>query len=560
MLASALGAFPFGIVLAAFFAVTLAAALNLYSIVAAVSLLPPYLLPLVNFVLAAPFVGNWFAFLVALTLWFLVTFALYWIASVNVTLPANGGLVSVNGTENWARGSMIGICAGANFFFLMLLFGAVPSGAIVAVVIPLIGLASASPVLSNNPIMQIVIGWSALLMPMAWPMTFVGWIAFAINSAVLALGLAPLVVIPLWTRGNLIMHGGVVHGCYRTLFNLGNFTSAHGDVNLAAPWFDKGTVIWPFCSAAFASPPGVQRFSVLGVALHESSHELNLAAFGWIYHLIGFADETAPMPWSSAGPLGADAHAELCAESGLRAFGRNFLDQWLPAPPPPSGPAPAANTPAIPALAPVATPGVVPIAVAGSPADPTIVACAIGAVATFTSAGSADPDRFPTPIGRLWRVEEPRPAGASASVTGTVSGADTDVEAEYVPDVGGVHLLSMTVTDGADGETMSIEIHALQAIADTPVSPVALGAPVTLNGAASIGVATTPLNMSWEVTGAPAGSTQDGLALVGATPSFTPDSVGSYVIDFTVSSNVSPAGGGAPVLIRHVVRITFDVV
>ncbi len=570
MLIAALVVTPIGMVLAAVLTVALASVFSMSFLLAGASLLPLPISHLIQVALASPLITSWIGVLIVVLVWIGITFVFYWIASANVTLPVlpATGLAGTNALENLARGGLIGICTGANFVFLMLIFGMAPFGVLVAWLVPTVGLMSAVPAFSNNPTFQIVLGWTALAMPMVWPMTFLGWLAMAFNIFVAGIGGPTVAFFRLWTRGNLIMHGGLVQGCVRTLFNLGNFTIAHGDVGVTTPWFNPATPIWPFCPAEQRRVfPG----TVMGEAFHESSHELNLAAFGWVYHLVGFADEWAAMPWSGGVILGANAHSELCAESGLRGFGRNFLDMWLPAPPPPAGPAPASNIPAVAVVAVTPAAGVVVTTLPAPAAGIGLtVACTINTGVTMSSAGSADPDAFPTAIGRLWRIENP-PPGSTAAILGTTTGAPTDTAATIVPDVGAVFPLSLTVTDGSDGFfapgivslPISIEVVAAMFV-PVPLNPAA-GVPLPLDGTPSTGVVTgvaTPLTFSWTVVAVPAGSARLGDVLNGPTPTFTPDVAGppgvaSWAIDLTVATAVSPAGGGAPINLTTTSRLTF---
>ena len=567
MLLAALALIPIGMTLAAVLMVALASAMNMSFLIAGASWLPGPIANLIQSALTVPLITSWLGALIILLLWIFWT-VVYWIASANVTLPVPpaSGLVGTNAWENLARGALIGISTGANFVFLVLIFGSAPFGLVVAWLVSAAGLMSSVPILSNNPVFQIVLGWTALAMPMVWPMTFLGWLATIFNGIVTALGGPPFALVAIWTRGNLVVHGGTVQGCSRTLFNLGNFSIAHGDLGLTTPWFNPGTPIWPVCDPETA---GVETVTVMGLGFHESSHELNLAAFGWIYHLVGFADEVVAMPWSGGGVLGSNAHSELCAESGLRFFGRNFLGMWLPAPS--TVALPASNVPAIPVVAIAATPGVVvttlPAPVLGMGLT---VACAANTSVTLNSAGSADPDGFPMPIGRLWRVET-APAGSGATVAGTATGAPTDAAITFVPDIGPEFALSFTVTDGANGlfapglAALPISIEVVSAV----FAPVALNPPIgmslILDGSAStraVAAAATPLSHTWTVVAAPPGSALVGNVLTGPMPTFTPDAAGpagvaSWALDLTVSVTVSPASGGAPVVLTATSRLTF---
>src|SRR5688572_21944886 len=110
MLIAALVFAALGMVLAATLMVALSAVLSMSFLVAAASLLPAPIANLIQTALASPLVTSWIGLLLILLVWFAVTFALYWIASANVTLPAPPvtGLVGTNAAENMARGALIG--------------------------------------------------------------------------------------------------------------------------------------------------------------------------------------------------------------------------------------------------------------------------------------------------------------------------------------------------------------------------------------------------------------------------------------------------------------------
>jgi hypothetical protein len=162
------------------------------------------------------------------------------------------------------------------------------------------------------------------------------------------------------------------------------------------------------------------------------------------------------------------------------------------------------------------------------------------------------------PIGRLWRfIGGTPPAPSNAVILGTASGTPTDITVIVVPDIGGVYSLSLTVTDGVDGffapgiPSLPISIEAVAAaFVQVPLNPPP-GVPLTLDGTPSTGVVTGaagPLQHSWTVVAAPAGSARLGDVLTGATATFIPDvasaaGVAAWEIDLTVISPVTPAGG-----------------
>ena len=187
-----------------------------------------------------------------------------------------------------------------NLALLVAVFGLLSVVNLVSLVLALINFLACIRVVSNNRVYQVVLAYAALFLPMAFPMNLAGALVAAVNSVAMGFG-APLTWFVSWTRANLVMHGGVVHGCVRTAFNMCNYTVAHPTMASDDPWLEPGTLVWPFCPAGSATPPFVRTNTVNGTLFHEASHTLNVAAFGWIYHLVGFADEWAVMPWSRGG-------------------------------------------------------------------------------------------------------------------------------------------------------------------------------------------------------------------------------------------------------------------
>jgi hypothetical protein len=309
-----------------------------------------------------------------------------------------------------------------------------------------------------------------------------------------------------------------------------------------------------FCPAG-VSTPGLSTVTVDGALFHENSHTLNVAAWGWIYHLIGFLDEWIPMPWSGGAVLGADAHSELCAESGLRMAGRNWLDAWTPsfAPPAPGNVA---------AVAAVVIPGgsgiveITPLIAAGVTLHRVVAERNRGVV--FDSAPSADPDGGPLPaLGHLWRLLT-GPPGATATVTTPNASAIT-----FTPDRGGLYNLDFAVTDGANGGpaagvvgALPLTLDVLEAVITPPTGPFLVGNPVTLTGASTLTLILGP-TLSWTVVEVPVGSGVVSPAPGFGTFVFTPDVAGDYVLDFTVEQSAPPVGGGPGIPISDTARITI---
>ncbi len=166
--------------------------------------------------------------------------------------------------------------------------------------------------IAGSPAYKSVAGWSSWLSPMSWIATGVGAALFtvgAIFSHVLGqrneatwMGRATHInkVTIEWQTGSIVTRGGVAQPWAGAQgYNLGNFI-----------------FLDPHASLAYGNVAGGG--DVVG---HEAGHTLNVAAFGGIFHFIGFVDE---MIWPKSGQM---ALAELWAES-------NNPTPWWSDPPP----------------------------------------------------------------------------------------------------------------------------------------------------------------------------------------------------------------------------------
>ncbi len=166
---------------------------------------------------------------------------------------------------------------------------------------------------------------------------------------------------------------------------------------------------------------------------------------------------------------------------------------------------------------------------------------AVGAPAALDGRGSQDPDAGPGPLTFVWTVVAV-PAG-SAVTDASLSGA-TEPQASFVPDVAGDYRLRLSVGDGeAFGEDdVVIAAHAGNVAPNADTGPnveATVGVPVTLEGSRSQDpdAGPEPLTYRWRFVSLPTGSAL-GHAQISdaATPlaKFTPDVVGSYVLELTV--------------------------
>jgi hypothetical protein len=435
---------------------------------------------------------------------------------------------------------------------MLAVWGILPGGLVTSLLLALVNFLACIIPVSNNSIYQIVLAWCGLALPMTWIMNGVGYLVAGVNAGASVLGWQ-LTVIPEWTRAAYVMHGGVIHGIQRTAFNMCNFTVAHQEMQRSVPWRDPGTPVTSLFSPILSlipglptAPAGFRFFTVEGVVLHESSHCLNVGAFGSLYHLVGFADQWAAMPWSGGVVLGENAHSELCAESGRRGFGRNWVDIWAPS-------SAGNNTPPTVAVVSADAAGVVSLAL-------DTVACERNRAVTLDARTSSDIDGAPFPLGFLWTIN---PGGTTTPSPPTGSTASINTPnaptLQFVPDLGGQFTLECRVTDGANGSTGAIAILVLQSIVTLPVTAASIGNSVVLDSASSTLVTAVRPTREWLVEVAPAGSLLAGTTGGNETFSFTPDVAGSYTIRLNVTQEVVPIAGGPNVTLSDSTSVIITV-
>jgi sugar lactone lactonase YvrE len=323
---------PVGVVLGALLVVNLVqvAGWTVLS-VAALAVIPPPFAQMVQLVIGPNLAVSWLSLLVVVLVMLLLVFLGYALASSGITVPLSpAGLLPAGLAERSGRGWLVGLNTGLNLALLTAFMGLAPGGPYVVLVLTTLNFLACIIAVSNNAVFQIILAYANLFLPMSLLINVAGMVIASVNALFAAAG-TPVAVFGDWIHANFVMHGGVVQGCVRTAFNVGNYSIAAPAMSRTDPWVDPGTPVWPFCPAGL-EPGFAITFpgTVDGALFHEGCHGLNIAAFGSIYHLIGFADEWAVMPWGGGAVRGADAYAELCAESGLRASGRNWIDMWTP--------------------------------------------------------------------------------------------------------------------------------------------------------------------------------------------------------------------------------------
>jgi hypothetical protein len=159
------------------------------------------------------------------------------------------------------------------------------------------GVAAAYEDVARRPVAKRLLGWASWILPMSWPVSLVGALTLA---------------------GDVLAHAITGGRWERARIRSIRFDGATGTVVtegglLAMPGFHGG---FNFGVFSFMTPgAGV-------VETHEAGHALNLAAFGWIFHLIGgFERKVLDDP--------ATAYAERLAESNRSPSRRtDWVGHW----------------------------------------------------------------------------------------------------------------------------------------------------------------------------------------------------------------------------------------
>jgi hypothetical protein len=198
--------------------------------------------------------------------------------------------------EDEARGACAGVNAAMNFLlgigvippYLVMALGPIAGGLLSFAALAAILVASIVP-FRRNPATGIVaagertaIGWLVCLLPTAWLMEVLGLVLFLTSLAIH--GTVGLFV-PMMTiggmrlrsdTGSVIVVGGIAANLNPApTYNIGTFTFVRTISPAVIPIYND-----PLFFAAAAS-----------VQNHEIGHQLNLAAFGTAFNLVGFVDE-----------------------------------------------------------------------------------------------------------------------------------------------------------------------------------------------------------------------------------------------------------------------------
>jgi uncharacterized protein YkwD/PKD repeat protein/plastocyanin len=166
----------------------------------------------------------------------------------------------------------------------------------------------------------------------------------------------------------------------------------------------------------------------------------------------------------------------------------------------------------------------------------------LGDVVELDGSASEDPDQGPQPLAYAWRFASVPPG--SQLDDGDIADGDTAL-ARFVPDAEGSYTLELRVDDGEGDDTAAVAI-----LVERPNVPpnaragedlaARLGEAVVLDGGASDDPDLGPdtLAFGWRFVSVPAGSaltSADLDAADTASPRFTPDVAGSYLVELQVS-------------------------
>ncbi len=206
-------------------------------------------------------------------------------------------------------GALLGVNTGINVVLLEAILGPIVAGVLCVILV----LAVVEP-LAQSDIYQGFEGWANWLLPMSWPIVAVGLLFLVVSAILHLVNLAirrPFLRIDKvfvdWKTGTVFQEGGLFGNAnlqpHSTGYNMGNF--------------------------AFLTREAKE---IDYLTEHEAGHTLNLAALGFVTHLIGALDENV-----FGG--GDDAYTELLAESNVPAKERQgpIFPMWGESPAAPAG-------------------------------------------------------------------------------------------------------------------------------------------------------------------------------------------------------------------------------
>lgn len=384
---------------------------------------------------------------------FIVVLILYIVAAI--ATPPVQGAVTTNFVEELCRGAMIGINACANTLYaaalypvIALLMGGLVPGAVGALLAPFFAVAlgvitflCVFPGLTGNFAFEAILGWSSWFMPMSWPLQIIGFIVFLIGLIASFFG-RPFAALGNWWPGAVARHG-FLFNFGSSAFTIGNFTIVSGSLSRASPEI----VLTP-------TGPAAGFVTALGVVAHETGHTLVTAALGFLFAVIGFVHERALALFTG---LGGQAYIEFLCEGVRRMSGdptqlsnaNPWVAMWAP---PVTLAGPGGGNARV----------VVDATLDGVPVNAGLVIPAgVGTAITLDASACVDPDDFPqgtvsagaTPsVGFRW-VLTARPGGSAAAIPNATSATTT-----FTADVAGDYRIALAVSDGAEGESFSVDV------------------------------------------------------------------------------------------------------
>jgi hypothetical protein len=198
------------------------------------------------------------------------------------------------------RGWLIGMNAALNVaigYAIVSGFGSTAAGIAAAMSLGAIILLCVFAPVSQSEFFQGVIGWLNWFFPMSWPIVALGFLFYVISFLLWGVTAGQVEYLRVqqlgmdWKTGTFFMKGGLFANLnyLDTAFNMGNFSF----VDYKSGQWHKD---------------------------HEAGHTLNLAAFGFLFHLIGAIDENAIR--------GVNAYSERLAESNSTGAGGSNIPMW----------------------------------------------------------------------------------------------------------------------------------------------------------------------------------------------------------------------------------------
>lgn len=198
----------------------------------------------------------------------------------------------------------------------------------------------------------------------------------------------------------------------------------------------------------------------------------------------------------------------------------------------------------------------VPIANAGADQDVNT-----NTLVSLSATGSYDGDG--DPLTYLWTMGS-KPVGSSASLANSSALVTT-----FTADIAGVYTISLIVNDGHNSslvDTVTVTasfVNAAPVANGGPDQNIMAGATVSLDGVGSTDANADLLAFSWSMTSKPAGSQAALSGTTSASPSFTADKDGIYIVSLTVNDGTVDSSLPDTVQItahKPIVGLSFNVV